>query len=49
MSTHDTDVDLDSLRRRLEDLDEIPLERHPDLFEDVHGGLSAALARLEEI
>lgn len=46
---HDSRDDLEAVRRRLEGVDEIPLEHHPDLFEEVHASLSAALARLEEV
>ncbi|MDX1657944.1 MAG: hypothetical protein R3343_03910 [Nitriliruptorales bacterium] len=47
--TDQPNVDLDDLRRSLEQLDEIPLDERAELFERCHTALVAELERLEEV
>lgn len=49
MSGEAARTDLDALRRKLDGLADLPLQAHPDVFEDVHAGLAAELSRLEEV
>lgn len=40
---------LDPLRERLEQLDVVPLEQRPEVFEQVHQALVGELNALEEV
>ena len=41
------DVRVDETLAQLDDLDELPVEAHPAVFEQVHRGLAAALGALD--
>lgn len=41
-------AEVDALIGRLGDADDLPTERHAEVYEDVHGGLRAVLAALDE-
>ena len=41
-------ADVDAAVGRLADADELPTQAHIEVYEDVHGGLRAALAELDE-
>jgi hypothetical protein len=40
--------EVDAMIGRLGDADDLPTESHIEVYEDVHGGLRAALAALDE-
>jgi hypothetical protein len=40
-------VNIESVKRRIADISSLPLERHSQEFEDVHGDLQRALTQID--